>query len=169
MSDPTDPRRPTSRSLTAFARRLSQPHPAVSRTAVPLTPEQLAQPDAQDLIIRYGMRPATAAELAIFPTHPLLIDVLKARVTRIGQPVYTDIGDIPLVVWAVESYPNSRQFRMPNGDLLHEQYNGIVWQPVPLDTPVSCIASIRQERLQRRWRQTVQASLRRGLTLSAGD
>jgi hypothetical protein len=155
----------TSRSLTAFARRLTQPRPAIpTGPPAPLTAQQLAQPDAQDLIRRYGMRPATAAELAIFPTHPLLIDVIKARVTGIGQPIYTDIGDAPLVVWAVESYPNSRQFRMPNGDLLHEQYNRIVWQPVPLDTPISSMAAIRQERVQRRWRQTVQSSLRQGLT-----
>ena len=166
MSDPTAPRQQASRSLTAFARRLAQPRPAIpAQPPAPLTPEQLAQPDAQAMIVRYGMRPATAAELAIFPTHPLLINALKARVTRIGQPIYADIGDVPLVVWAVESYPNSRQFRMPNGDLLHEQYNGIIWQPVPPDTPISSMAAIRQERVQRRWRQTVQASLRHGLTL----
>jgi hypothetical protein len=156
-------------SLAAFARQLAQPDTAVS----PPTPAQLQSPFADGappgvvmgLRERYGMRPAAPAELALFPTHPWVIDVIKARIKRIGQPVYTDLGDTPLVVWAVESYPHSRQFRLPNGDLLHEQYNEIAWEPVPLATAVSSMATIRQERIRRQWRQTVRPSLRQQLTL----
>ena len=157
------------RSLAAFALQLAQPATAVSPPA-PAQPQgpfsDGAPPGAViGLRERYGMRPATPAELALFPTHPWVIDVIKARIKRIGQPVYTDLADIPLIAWAVESYPRSRQFRLPNGDLLHEQYNEIVWEPVPLATPVSSMATIRQERIRRQWRQTVRPSLRQQLTL----
>jgi len=146
----------TAHSMAAFARQLAQPATAVSPPAPGV---------ANRMMEGYGLRPATPAELALFPTHPWVIDVIKARIKRIGQPVYTDLGDAPLIVWAVESYPHSRQFRLPNGDLLHEQYNEIVWEPVPLATAVSSIATIRQERIRRQWRQTVRHSLRQQLTL----
>jgi hypothetical protein len=160
----------TAHSMAAFARQLAQPATAVSPPAPAqpqnqFTDEALTPGAGRGLRERYGLRPATPAELALFPTHSWLIDVIKARIKRIGQPVYTDLGDTPLVVWAVESYPHSRQFRLPNGDLLHEQYNEIAWEPVPLATAVSSMTTIRQERIRRQWRQTVRPSLRQQLTL----
>jgi hypothetical protein len=161
------------RSLTAFARRLVRPATAVSapttvRPRYPFSDEEPALSEAEVMMARYGMRPATPAELAIFPTHPLVIAVIKVRIKQIGRPVYTDMGSPNLIVWAVESYPGSHQFRMPNGDLLHEQYNEIVWEPVPLITPISTLATIQQERFQQEWRQTARHSLRQHLTLANG-
>jgi hypothetical protein len=153
----------TARSLTAFARRLVRPATAVAS----LTPVHGRYPFSdEEMMERYGMCPATPAELAIFPIHRLVIAVIKARIKQIGHPVYTEMGISNLIVWAVESYPNSHQFRMPNGDLLHEQYNEIVWEPVPLTTPISTRATIRQERIQQQWRQTARHSLRQHLRLA---
>jgi hypothetical protein len=163
----------TARSLATFARRLVRPAAAVSAPTTvcpryPFSDEGPALSEAEVMMERYGMRPATPAELAIFPTHPLVIAVIKARIKQIGHPVYTEMGISNLIVWAVESYPNSHQFRMPNGDLLHEQYNEIVWEPVPLTTPISTRATIRQERIQQQWHQTARHRLRQHLTLAGG-
>jgi len=114
----------TARSVTAFARRLVRPAAAVSSPTTvharyPFSDEEPALSEAEVMMARYGMRPATPAELAIFPIHRLVIAVIKARIKQIGRPVYTDMGGPTLIVWAVESYPGSHQFRMPNGDLLN--------------------------------------------------
>jgi hypothetical protein len=155
----------TARSLTAFARRLVRPATAVS---APKTVHARYPCSDEEMMARYGMRYATPSELAIFPTHPLVIAVIKVRIKQIGRPVYTGMGSPNLIVWAVESYPGSHQFRMSNGDLLHEQYNEIVWEPVPLITPISTLATIQQERFQQEWRQTARRSLRQHLTLANG-
>jgi hypothetical protein len=163
----------TSKSLTAFARRLVRPATAVSapttvRPRYPFSDEEPALSEAEVMMERYGMRPATPSELAIFPTHPLVIAVIKVRIIQIGRPVYTGMDSPNLIVWAVESYPGSHQFRMPNGDLLHEQYNEIVWEPVSLTTPISTLATIQQEHIRQEWRQTARRSLRQHLTLTNG-
>ncbi len=161
----------TARSLTTFARRLVRLATAVSapktvRPRYPFSDEGPARSEAEVMMERYGMRTATPAELAIFPTHPLVIAVIKARIKQIGHPVYIGMGSLNLIVWAVESYPGSHQFRMPNGDLLHEQYNEIVWEPVSLTTPISTLATIQQERIRQQWQQTARRRLRQHLTLA---
>lgn len=151
-------------SLRQFVQQLSH-----SRATVRPTPTRPRYPcSEEEMMARYGMRYATAAERTIFPTHPLVIAVIKARIRQIGQPVYIGLASPNLIVWAVESYPGCHQFRMPNGDLLHEQYNEIVWQPVSLTTPVSTIATIQQERIQQQWQQTARRCLHQHLTLADG-
>jgi hypothetical protein len=152
----------TARSLAAFARRLVRPAMAVS---APKTVRPRYPFSDEDMMERYGMRPATPFELAIFPTHPLVIAVIKARIKQIGRPVYTGMGSPNLIVWAVESYPGSHQFRMLNGDLLHEQYHQIEWEPVPLTTPVTTLASLREEHHRRQWLRSLRPTLRQNLML----
>lgn len=154
------------RSLRQFVQQLTRP----TTTVTPVQTAYRRYPCSdKEMMARYGMRRATPSELAIFPTHPLVIAVIKVRIKQIGRPVYTGMGSPNLIVWAVESYPGSHQFRMPNGDLLHEQYNEIVWQPVPLTTPISTTATIRQERLRQQWQQTARRRLRQHLTLADGQ
>jgi hypothetical protein len=152
----------TARSLSAFAHRLVRPATVVS---APTTVHARYPFSDGEMMARYGMRPATPSELAIFPTHPLVIAVIKTRIKQIGRPVYTGMGSPNLIVWAVESYPGSHQFRMLNGDLLHEQYHQIEWEPVSLTTPVTTLASLREERHRQQWRRSLPHTLRQNLTL----
>ena len=112
------------------------------------------------------MRYATSEERDIFPTHRLVINVVKARIKKIANSPYlnpkTGIG---WIVWAVESYPSSHQFWMLNGDLLHEQVNQVEWELVPDDTPVTTLASARRAKAQQQWRRQVRGGIRQRLRL----
>ena len=79
----------------------------------------------EEMIARYGMRYPTPAEKCVFPTHRLVINVVKARIKKVGRSPCVNAVGVGTIVWAIESYPGSHQFRMPNGDLLHEKYHEI--------------------------------------------
>lgn len=127
-------------------------------------PSPYPWPD-EEMIARYGMRYPTPAERNIFPTHRLVINVVKARIRKIGKSPYVNAAGIGAIVWAVESYPGSHQFRIPNGDLLHEQLYEIEWEQAPDDMPVTTLASIERDRLRQQWRQKVQQGIRQSLPL----
>ena len=61
----------------------------------------------EEMITRYGMRCPTPTERNIFPTHRLVINVVKARLRKIGKSPYVGTGVVDVIVWAVESYPGS--------------------------------------------------------------
>ncbi len=120
----------------------------------------------EDMIARYRMRYATPEERRIFPRKRLVINVVKAKIVAIGKSPYNDPGiGIGSVVWAVEWYPGIHQFRMLNRDLLQEEYNQIVWERVPEDTPVTTEASARREQVQQKWRHKVCSSIQQNLRL----
>jgi hypothetical protein len=119
----------------------------------------------EEMIARYGMRCPTPAEKSIFPTHRLVINVVKARIKRIGKFPYGGAGGIDIIVWAVESYPGSHQFRMLNGDLLHEQYHEVEWARVPDETPVTTPASAKRAKVQQQWQRQIRGGIRQSLQL----
>ncbi len=98
------------------------------------------------MIARYDMRYATPEERIIFPTHRLVINVVKAKIIKItNSPYFNPEMGIGSIVWAVESYPGSYQFRMLYGDLLHEQRHKIEWERVPDETPITtCLCQTRR-------------------------
>ena len=119
-----------------------------------------------EMISRYGMRYPTRAERYIFPTHRLVINVVKAKIIKIAKSPYLNPeAGIGWVVWAVESYPESHQFRMLNGDLLHEQYHGVEWERVADETPVTTPASAKRAQVQQQWQQKVRGGIRQNLRL----
>ena len=119
----------------------------------------------EEMIARYGMRCPTPAEKNIFPTHRLVINVVKARIKRIGKSPYGGAGGIDIIVWAVESYPGSHQFRMLNGDLLHEQYHEVEWERVPDETPVTTPVLAKRFKMQQQWQRQVRGRIRQSLRL----
>lgn len=120
----------------------------------------------EEMIARYGMRYATPEERRIFPRKRLVISVLKVKIIAIGKSPYIDPGiGIGSVVWAVEWYPGIHQFRMFNRGLLQEEYNQIVWERVPEDTPVTTEASARREQVLQQWRRKVCSSIQQSLRL----
>jgi len=150
----------TSKSFRRLAAVLEKP--ALSSTA---TNRSYPCSD-EEMIARYGMRYATPEELRIFPTHRLVIRVIKARILKIGRSPYLNPNTgIGWIVWAVESYPGSHQFRMLNGDLLQEEYNEIEWERVPDETPTTTLTSIRRDQAQQQWRRRVRQGIRQNLRL----
>ncbi len=120
----------------------------------------------KEMIAGYGMRYATPEERNIFPSRRLVINVLKAKIINIANSPYLgpEVG-VGNIVWAVESYPDSHQFRMLNGNLLHEEYNEIEWERVPDETPITTRASAKRDRIYQRWRRTVRNGIRQSLRL----
>ena len=120
----------------------------------------------EEMIARYGLRYPTPEEKEQFPTHRLVLDVFKAKVTKIAKSPYINPeAGTGWIVWAVESYPGSHQFRMLNGDLLHEQYNEIEWERVPDETPVTTPASAKRVKAQQQWQRQVRSGIRQSLRL----
>ncbi len=119
----------------------------------------------EEMIARYGMRCPTPAERKTFPTHRLVINVVKARIRKIGKSPYVNASGVGVIVWAVESYPGSHQFRMPNGDLLHEQYHQIEWERVSDGTSVTTLASAKRVQAQQQWQRKVRGGIRQNLRL----
>jgi hypothetical protein len=118
------------------------------------------------MMARYGLRYPTPEEKKQFPTHRLVLDVFKAKVTKIAKSPYINPGaGTGWIVWAVESYPGSHQFRMLNGDLLHEQYHEIEWKRVPDGTPVTTLASAKRVKAQQQWQRKVRGGIRQSLQL----
>lgn len=146
-----------------FRRLLTQLQSPVQETQA-LPPSPYPWPD-EEMIARYGMRYPTPEERTIFPTHRLVINVVKARLRKIGKSPYVSTGGVDVIVWAVESYPDSHQFRTPNGDLLHEQFHEIEWEQAPDDMPVTTLASMKRDRLRQQWRQRVRQGIRQSLPL----
>lgn len=120
----------------------------------------------EEMIARYGMRYPTPEERAIFPSRRLVINVIKAKIINIANSPYLnpEVG-IGHIVWAVESYPNSHQFRMLNGGLLQEEYNEIEWERAPDETPVTTPASAKRLQAIRQWRRKVRKGIRQNLQL----
>jgi hypothetical protein len=105
-------------------------------------------------------------ERKIFPTHRLVINVVKAKIIKIAKSPYLNPkAGIGWIVWAVESYPGSHQFRMLNGDLLHEQYHQIEWERVPDETPVTTPTSAKRAQVQQQWQRKVRGGIRQSLRL----
>ena len=128
-------------------------------------PSPYPWPD-EEMIARYGMRYPTPVERNTFPTHRLVLDVFKAKIIKITKSPYINPGvGIGWVVWAVESYPGSHQFRMPNGDLLHEQYHQIEWARVLDETPVTTPASVKRAKVQQLWQRQIRGGIRQSLRL----
>ena len=128
-------------------------------------PSPYPWPD-EEMIARYGMRYPTPVERTIFPTHRLVLDVFKAKIIKITKSPYINPGvGIGWVVWAVESYPGSHQFRMANGDLLHEQYHQIEWARVPDETSVTTLASVKRAKVQQQWQRQIRGGIRQSLRL----
>ncbi len=118
------------------------------------------------MIARYDMRYATPEERIIFPTHRLVINVVKAKIIKItNSPYFNPEMGIGSIVWAVESYPGSYQFRMLYGDLLHEQRHKIEWERVPDETPITTIASARRDEVQQQWKREVRRGIQQNLQL----
>ncbi len=119
----------------------------------------------EEMIVRYGMRYPTQIERSIFPTHRLVINVVKARIKKIGKSPYVNACGVSIIVWAIESYPRSHQFRMPNGDLLHEQYHQIEWDRVSGETPITTPASAKRFKVQQQWQRKVRSGIWKSLPL----
>ena len=120
----------------------------------------------EEMMARYGMRYPTPEEQNLFPAHRLVLDVFKARIKRIARsPYFNPAARTGWIVWVVESYPGSHQFRMLNGDLLHEQYHGVEWECVPGETAVTTPASAKRLQAVRRWQRNVRSGIRRQLRL----
>ncbi len=135
-----------------------EPSPAASISPYPCSDEEM--------IARYGMQYATPEELRIFPVHRLVIKVVKAKIIKIARSPYLNPGaGIGWIVWAVESYPGSHQFRMFSGDLLHEQYHGVAWERVPDETPVTTLAVAKRIQMQQQWQRQVRGGIRQSLQL----
>lgn len=128
-------------------------------------PSPYPWPD-EEMIARCGMRYPTPAEKNIFPTHRLVINVVKARIIKITKSPYINPGaGIGWIVWAVESYPGSHQFRMLNGDLLHEQYHQIEWERVPDEMLLTTPDSAKRVKAQQQWQRQVRGGIRQSLRL----
>ena len=119
----------------------------------------------EEMLARYGMRYTTLEERKIFPTHRLLINIVKARIRKIGKSPYVSAVGVGAIVWAVESYPGSHQFRMSSGDLLHEQFHEIEWEQAPDDMSITTLASMKRDRLRQQWQQKVRQGIRQTLQL----
>ena len=136
----------------------SSPSPALPTSPYPW-------PD-EEMIARYDMRYLTPEERTIFPTHRLVLNVFKAKVTKIAKSPYInpEAGN-GWIVWTVESYPGSHQFRMLNGDLLHEQYHGIEWDHVSDETAVTTPDLEKRFKAQRQWQRNIRFSIQQNLQL----
>ena len=134
-----------------------------------MKPVQSASPypwPDEEMMARYGMRYPTPEEQNLFPTHRLVLNVFKARIKRIARSPYLNPeAGTGWIVWAVESYPGSHQFRMLNGDLLHEQYHGIEWERVSDETAVTTPASAKQLQAIRQSQRNVRNHIRQNLRL----
>ncbi|MCA9922864.1 MAG: hypothetical protein KC421_10850 [Anaerolineales bacterium] len=134
-----------------------------------MKPVQSASPypwPDEEMMARYGMRYPTPEEQNLFPTHRLVLNVFKARIKRIARSPYLNPeAGTGWIVWAVESYPGSHQFRMLNGDLLHEQYHGIEWERVSDETAVTTPASAKRLQAIRQWQRNVRNHIRQNLRL----
>jgi len=120
----------------------------------------------EEMMIRYGLRYPTPAEKKLFPTHRLVLDVFKVKITKIAKSPYINPeSGIGWIVWTIESYPDSHQFRMPGGDLLHEQYHGVEWERVVEETAVTTPASAKRLQAIRQWQRNVRNHIRQNLRL----
>jgi len=109
----------------------------------------------EEMIARYGLRYLTPEEQQVFPGLRLVLDVLKARLTR--PPAAVPRSRTGWVVWIAETYPGQYHIRLPGGATLLAPYHDIAWEHVPVETPATTIEDIRAEekRLQaeaRKWR-----------------
>ena len=119
-----------------------------------------------EMISRYGMRYSTLEEKKQFPTHRLVLNVFKVRIMKIGKSPYINPeAGIGWVVWTVESYPGLHQFRMLNGDLLHEQYHQIEWERVPDEMPITTLASAKRVQVKQQWQRQVRSGIQQSLRL----
>ena len=111
-------------------------------------------PEAE-MIARYGLRHLTPEEQQVFPGLRLVLDVLKARLTR--PPAAVPRARAGWIVWVAETYPGQYHIRLPGGATMLAPYHNIAWERVPVETPATTIEEVRAEerRLQaeaRKWR-----------------
>ena len=123
------------------------------------------------MIARYGLRRLTPVEQAAFPGLHLVLQVFKARLTK--PPAVMPqaragwaFGELSrAVVWLAETYPGHYLVRMPGGAVLLAPHHDMRWTVVTDDTPVTTMASARQEAQAQQWRRTLPQSVRRSLSL----
>jgi hypothetical protein len=119
-------------------------------------------PEAE-MIARYGLRRLTPIEQTAFPGLHLVLQVFKARLTK--PPAVMPQARGGWVVWLAETYPYRYLVRMPGGATLLAPYHDMHWTAVAADTPVTTMASARQEAQTQQWRRTLPQSVRRSLSL----
>ena len=124
-----------------------------------------------EMVARYGLRPLTPAEQAVFPGLRLVLQTFKARLDRppavmpVARPGWA-FGELSrAVVWMAETYPRSYLVRMPGGATLLWPYHKMVWTAVSEDVAATTLDSARQDEQQRQWRRSLLSGLRRSLCL----
>ncbi|MFO7682990.1 MAG: hypothetical protein R6X34_23385 [Chloroflexota bacterium] len=146
---------------SAFRRlAITLQQPALPARSEPHWPYPL--PEAE-MIARYGLRRLAPVEQAAFPGLHLVLRVFKARLTK--PPAVMPQARTDWVVWLAETYPYHYLVRMPGGAALLAPYHDMRWTVVTADTPVTTMASARQEAQAQQWRRTLPQSVRRSLSL----
>lgn len=121
-----------------------------------------------EMIRRYGLRPLTPAEQAIFPGLPLTLSIDKVRLMKpLASVPKARVG---WIVWLAETYPAAYLLRLPGGATLPVPYNQMVWEKVPAETAVTTLEAVRAEEQRRlaeaqKWRPD-QTITTRGTRLS---
>ncbi|MCC6602210.1 MAG: hypothetical protein IT327_03310 [Anaerolineae bacterium] len=143
---------------------------ALQKPAIPSASEPYwlyPLPEAE-MILRYGLRPLTPAEQAIFPGLPLTLSIDKVRLMKpLASVPKARVG---WIVWLAETYPAAYLLRLPGGATLPVPYNQMIWERVPSETAVTTLEDFRaQEQRQlaeaQKWRPD-QTITTRGTRLS---
>lgn len=138
--------------------------PIMPAQTEPSWPYPLAE---EEMMARYGLRPLTPEEQAVFPGVRLALRVFKARLT---QPPAGLVGvKAGWVVWVAETYRGHYLARIPGCGTLLAPYCQMEWVDAPAETPVTTWAAAQVEAQQRQQRQTLRRRLRQCLLLPDAD